>query len=983
MPEPRIQQAIVMCQQVIGDPNKIVEDSDLQRCIDYTVKQLREHPIAPVVLSNEEIVEFRHEMEYLFHIHQEDGCVIVDDIEEPNWYTNYINEPVPDTEEGQAQRKSRVFFWERYRTYLLKAGFPLTVVNRLGNDTLNRLTNLLGNPRCNHHFFRKGLVVGDVQSGKTATYSGLICKAADAGYRVIILMTGTIEKLRVQTQKRLEEAFVGFDMTAQKDGRPINVGVGLPENNIRSRISIPHPNVNAFTTREQGKGDFRYDSALQLNQNDVFFFVIKKNSAILKRLLKWLKALNADQGQSARSGKIHNSLLLIDDEADNASINTRKAEDDPTVINRLIRQLADMFDKTTYVGFTATPFANVFINPLFNEEQMDQQDLFPSNFIFTLEAPDNYVGPTRIFNTFNEDGSPKIPLPEFHDALIPIEDAGAFEEDGFSFYHTHNRSWDDELPNSLIDAVYCFLLANTIRDLRGDLHAPRTMMVNMTRFIAVQKVIKRKLETILTDAINALKYNLDPNNSLCFDNEIISHIYEIWNREYEGKIYKKVNDSKSPIIQWEDIASIIYESNKDVELRVINSQGNDTLDYDAYARVNHRGLRAIAIGGLALSRGLTLEGLIISYFFRNTATYDVLMQMGRWFGYRRNYEDVFRIWMSPQSIRWYSEIADATEELKSDIKNMQDHDLKPKDFGIRVKRLSNELSITAAIKMRTASMITEYLSFTGALLETPYAINDIDTNNHNLQAVVSLLKKVGSPNVINGHYQVRDVSKDCIIEFLKTINISPYNTKFPQKDLIAFLGDSDALSKWDIGFPEGNGPNYNGIDGLSIRTVARTVYVSQEENRRIDIGRRGKIGGTRDGLIGLDEKKSHYDVIEYAKKMAYIEFANNHPEKEWGENYSSDTWFRYIAQWQRKPLLLVYLIAPKEPTDKNETNRCIIDVVSNFKPEVNPIVCFALGIPSDGENKVRMVQYAANLVYTEAQKRSMEADNADVDEDYE
>ena len=976
MSEPRIQQAIIFCQRLIGDSNKAIEDVELQKCIDYTVSSLRQNPINPINLSEEEIVQFRREMEFFFHIHQEDGSVITDDIEDPNWYTNYINEPDTNTEDGKLQKEERVFFWERYRSYLLNNGFPLPVVNRLGNYTLNRLTNLLGNPKSDHGFFRKGLVVGDVQSGKTATYSGLICKAADAGYRVVILMTGTIEKLRVQTQKRLEEAFVGFDMTAQQDGRPINVGVGLPIYSI-SRLGrpIPHPNINTFTTREQGAGDFHYNAALQLNQNDVFFFVIKKNGAILRRLLRWLKDLNANHG------KIHNSLLLIDDEADNASINTRQRDDDPTVINALIRKLADVFEKTTYVGFTATPFANVFINPFFDEEHMDQQDLFPSNFIFTLEAPDNYVGPARIFNTFNEDGSLHEPPPEFHDALIPIEDAGAYEDDGFFFFYTHKRIWDDELPDSLTDSVYCFLLANVLRDLRGDYHAPRTMMVNMSRFIAVQKVIKRNLEVILTDVINALQYNLDMANPYNFENEIIERIYGVWLEQYDGRIRKNPEDTKSPVVKWEEIVPMLYQSNKDVELRVINSQGNDTLDYDAYERANHRGLRVIAIGGLALSRGLTLEGLVVSYFFRNTATYDVLMQMGRWFGYRRNYEDIFRIWMSPQSIRWYSEIADATEELKRDIKNMQDHDLKPKDFGIRVKRLSSELSITAAIKMRTATMITEYLSFTGTLLETPYAINDTDKNKHNIQNVLELIHKTGNPDKINNRYQIRDIKREIIIDFLRQLNISPYNTKFPVNDLIAFIGNSDALKTWDIGFPEGKGPIYNGIDGLNIRSVTRTIYVSHEENKRIDIGRRGKVGGTLDGLIGLEEKTTHFEVVEHAKELAYADFMQNHPDRVWKENYSSDTWFRFIDQKNRRPLLLIYLINPEKPSDERECNDLTSETVCRFNAEENPIVCFALGIPSDGVNTVRKVQYAANLIYTDAQMRSMEADNADVDED--
>ena len=258
--------------------------------------------------------------------------------------------------------------------------------------------NCVGNPKSENNFLKRGLIIGDVQSGKTSTYIGLMCKAADAGYKVFILLTGTIESLRRQTQERVEEGFIGIDMSSKDN---VRVGVGLDGQPLFAK---------ALTSRLRDfTGGVNTIADSLANNNQAVVFVIKKNPTALRNLTEWLIKLNADP----RTGKIDEPMLMIDDEADNASINTSKNKEDPTTINKLIRELANVFTKSNYVGFTATPFANVFIDPE-STEKMETQDLFPEDFIVALPTPNNYVGPTKIFSN---DGM-------FHNQLIFINDAG-------------------------------------------------------------------------------------------------------------------------------------------------------------------------------------------------------------------------------------------------------------------------------------------------------------------------------------------------------------------------------------------------------------------------------------------------------------------------------------------------------------------------------------------------------------------------------
>eukprot|EP01136_Pigoraptor_vietnamica_P019892 Opistho-1_new@68047 len=337
------------------------------------------------------------------------------------------------------------FYWVRFRNHLQSDWSPSVL--RTFDKVTDEILDLCGNPAApEHEWNRRGLVIGDVQSGKTATYTAICCKAADAGYQAIVLLTGTLESLRRQTQKRLDEGFAGLDSSeflpsARKVlGKSRAVGAGIAN---QTRFAA------VFTSRTR---DFNKDvlNSRQLTLRAVkepVLFVVKKHKSIIENLATWLQAYNADTG-----GRISESLLLIDDEADNASINTNNADTDPTAVNKSIRNLLSVFRRRSYIGFTATPFANVFIDPDISDDSFFKEELFPRDFIYALEAPTNYIGASKVFG---EDAETEL--------IQTLEDADQI------FPLSHKSTWVvSELPVSLIHAIHAFCITNAIRDLRGD-----------------------------------------------------------------------------------------------------------------------------------------------------------------------------------------------------------------------------------------------------------------------------------------------------------------------------------------------------------------------------------------------------------------------------------------------------------------------------------------------------------------------------------
>lgn len=884
--------------------------------------------------SNEELAALKRNIQYKYQIYTVPGQSILADYEQENWYSDRKSEITPR-------------FWNRYKNYLIdQKHFSPNVVSTLGEDTLDqKLMNYILDPKADYKspVLKRGLIIGDVQSGKTSTYIGFLCKAADAGYKVFILLTGTIESLRKQTQERVEEGFIGIDMSAEsKDGR--RVGVGLDNQPIRAMSMTSR--VKDFV----GDNDKTVISLAGIT--DAIVFVIKKNATTLQKLTKWLVELNADK----LTKKINMPMLMIDDEADNASINTSASKEDPTRINKLIRELASVFTISNYVGFTATPFANVFIDPE-TTEKMETQDLFPEDFIVALPTPSNYIGPNRIFA---KDG-------EYHDQLVYIKDAGREEEDGFPFYFKHKKEWAGELPDSLTDAVYAFYIVNAIRDLRGDYKAHRSMLINISRFVAVQKHIKAEVEEIHGNAYRAIKFNLSADEQSLKD-PVLYRIHEIW-----SKYYSHIEFS------WEEIAEAMYQAIEKIQIKVVNSsKTSEKLEYPKDVS-----LRVIAIGGLALSRGLTLEGLIISYFYRNTSTYDVLMQMGRWFGYRKNYEDLFRIWTCKDSADWYAEIAEATDKLKDDMSLMRELGQKPRDFGIRVRNNSADLRITAYNKMRNSTDEYEFSSYYGGIVETPYLCYNAAAHINNYNEVVKLVNDSISagisferqtPSIGKGRYILQDVPKTRIIEFIRKLKISRFSSDFDVTQIAEFLRNSSdpLIEKFDVAFMDGNpiDGKISEIAGRTIYQVKRTRCIIDRDTDRLSLGRRGKLGGPNDGLAGIADYNGRKaeDIVAEAKTAFIRTYELTRQEKFTKDNFSSETWFRFVKD--RKPLLIIYLIDVNG--DEDERQKKQFDELKEKLGKV-PVVGFALGLPRNDEAAaLSSTRYRANKIYNWFERDEMD-----------
>lgn len=883
--------------------------------------------------SDEDLEACRRDLKYRYAVESTPGNIILNDYDQNEWYT---------------ERKDEIeqTFWLRYKSYLLDdKGFSPNIVSKLGNETLDQnLMNHLLDPdiKSETPILRRGLVIGDVQSGKTSTYIGLICKAADAGFKVFILLTGTIESLRKQTQERVEEGFIGIDMSDITIGGK-RVGVGMDNKPLRA---------TAFTSRNN---DFTGNSdkiAVALDNFNAVVFVIKKQREVLRKLTNWLIKMNADP----ITKRIDLPMLMIDDEADNASINTSKDKENPTTINKLIRKLANIFTLSNYVGFTATPFANVFIDPATTEE-MENQDLFPEDFIVSLPTPDNYIGPEKIFS----------PDGKYHNQLVYITDAGTTQEDGLSFYLTHKKDWTGDLPGSLTDAMYTFYIANAIRDLRGDGKSHRSMLVNMSRFIRVQEYILSEIERIHQDAYRNIKFNLSDNFEESMRNPVLKHIYEIWESQYSDTEFT-----------WEEIANVLCDAIEPIMIQVVNSARNS----DKLVYPQGEGIRVIAIGGLALSRGLTLEGLVVSYFCRNTCTYDVLMQMGRWFGYRRGYEDLFRIWIRRSSAEWYAEISEATEELKADMRLMNESHKRPKDFGIRVKNNSEELQITSANKMRNSVDELVTCSYFGSIIETPYLVYNPEKQIGNYQKTIRFIKSLEDNN-----YRIERVAanqgrpkpmilkvpKEYIIDFLESFVVSKYNTRFKTEQILRFLNGCDdrSIAEFDIAFSEGKkGSAFAPVTlgHTQIIPILRSNCQISEYDDRLDIGRRGKLGGPGDGLAGIldTDEMSAEDIISGAKERFKTEYQKKQgvPFKD-DATYPGRTWFQYVKS--RRPLLIIYFICAEgdESNAKSFTRmwKAMGDALS---------VGLALGFPeNDTIAAFEMYSYRANKTYNYFERDEM------------
>lgn len=829
-----------------------------------------------------------------------------------------------------------------YDRYLREDGYPAKVVDTLMQVSL-KIAGHLQDPAEEGKWDRRGLVIGHVQSGKTANYLGLVARAADAGYKFIVVVAGVHNNLRMQTQERVDAGFVGEvsdrarRARLEAEGKPIYVGVGRYPGHKRP-VALTST-LQDFNKRQADtlRGSLR-------DWSKPVVVVIKKNVTTLRALSKWLSDFNKEAGQDQIADV---PMLFIDDEADNASINTNKPELDPARTNALIREILALFHKSSYVGYTATPFANIFINPDTKDEML-QDDLFPKHFIHCLDAPTNYFGAEKIFLAS-----------EGERYLRRIRDC----EDVLPLRHPKTAQID-ELPVSLKCAIRTFIIARALRSLRGQTTKHCSMLINVSRFVEVQKEVRRVVDLYRISLANAVEACGALPEKLALRDLHMRDLKETFEQEYAEAGYV-----------WHQVQAALHQAASSVRTAVVNSKSDEGLNY-AEAADRGEALNVIAIGGLSLSRGLTLEGLTISYMYRNTRMYDTLLQMGRWFGYRPNYEDLCRVWLSDDSIDWYEHIADATEELRDSIKEMNRVKATPETFGLMVRSHPDALTVTAANKMRDAESRTVSVSYDGRLLETHILSTDEAVNAANLTLMKQLHLQLLSQHLPrrvrelperDWHEVWREVPVSVIKQFLAGFSV--------HRDLAGrFMSARDYVDQiagrfgaWDIAFLSLKRPDQGSekLDDFDMAIQSRTaghdngVLRTPPSGDGYMVTSKQRVAGKGDERIGLFKPE-----IDEALRIAR---ESDSALRDKSADDISDRYFRNVAV-RGRPLLMLHLLNLNAPSEDETKGQRLLSAVP----------ALGLSFPHTGDYKT--VEYVLGRVML--RQLSLDFDSPDDEEDF-
>lgn len=549
--------------------------------------------------------------------------------------------------------------WTALKQRLKSLGRSEEEIRSVDEDS-TAVVSLLENPG-KTTFDCRGLAIGHVQSGKTGNMAGVIAKSADTPYKFFVVLSGLTDTLRNQTQIRLDGDLIESgqqdrwyrwtqaDMT--KDGR-----------------------LEKGDFRDTAAGGFLLDGARN------HLAVMKKNANILRRFRNKLKATPKSILEST-------PFLIIDDECDQASVNSAQLQSAISATNKLIREIVELLPRVTYVGYTATPFANVLINP------NDTEDLYPRDFIYPLNRPRAYFGAAELFGREALEGE-DAGVETGYDMIriVPEEEA--------QFLRPSSRKAADfrfEVTKSLADAINYFVMTVAAREVRGQDDEHSTMLVHTSMLNSVHRSTRIAVEPYLAD----LRAKLSSN-----DANTINKLKKLWDDECSRVGAADFGLTK---INFDQIVGRLSSVVGSISVKVENWSSTDRIDYSEPAR------RYLVVGGNVLARGLTLNGLIVSYFMRTSSQYDTLMQMGRWFGYRKGFADLPRIWMEDDVREAFFNLATVEEEIRRDVLRYEEENITPMQFAVRIRKIPG-LAITARSKMRDSK--TAEIGYEGQHLQT-------------------------------------------------------------------------------------------------------------------------------------------------------------------------------------------------------------------------------------------------------------------------
>jgi hypothetical protein len=856
-----------------------------------------------------------------------------------------------------AGRKQDWRYWQRYRDWL-EAKLPSAAIDEL-DDTTDAVLGLLEDPLREEPWDRRGLVVGHVQSGKTGNYTGLICKAADAGYKIIIVLAGLHNNLRAQTQIRLDEGFLGFETAPNPEDIRL-VGVGEIDRDPRIR-----PN---YATNRSDKGDFTPSATKNLGitpEQRPWLFVVKKNKTVLERLLRWVRnhVANMEDPETGRKLVTNLPLLMIDDEADHGSVDTDEQvfdengqpdqEHEPTTINRMVRRILHTFTKSAYVGYTATPFANIFIHDRSTTRE-EGPDLFPAAFIINLGAPSSYVGPARVFGLNSGEARVNgLPLIRHVSDFVNPDGLAGWMPSKHRSSHIPLVEGRPAVPDSLREAIEAFVLACAIRALRGQGYQHSSMLVHVTRFTNVQRHVHAQVEEHVRHIRQRILRGVD-------DETLVSRLRHLLESDFHGTSQQiaAIDPTLEPsgMPAWEDVRRVLPEVLPDIQVRMINGTAKDALDYVEHSNT---GLKVIAIGGDKLARGLTLEGLCVSYFLRSTKMYDTLMQMGRWFGYRPGYLDICRLYTTSELTEWFGHITDAAEELREEFDLMVASGGTPKQYGLKVQS-HPVLMVTSRLKMRAAKSLM--LSFSGQLLETVALFKDGTVLNRNLDAARRFLGSLDTPKPNPGRvwqgsqqswtgYLWEDVSYADVADFLLAYRTHPDAYKVKSSlvaEFIQSMAKRGELVSWTvalIGGGQGRPEDFG--DGVKVNTLKRKKKSVHENRYSI-----GRLLSPRDEAIDLDDA-AWSAALNLTRQISKADPARLQDSKE--PDFPSGPAIRKVKGFgaegvpaqPNRGLLLLYALDPKEAE-------------AGLPDDAPAVIAFGISFP--GSDTGVKVEYKVNTV---------------------
>ncbi|MGB3259712.1 Z1 domain-containing protein [Paenisporosarcina sp.] len=686
---------IEMLERIFGgiSGKKITED-ELKKGVSKALETYKLlDPAINIAELTQHVKDYMHEIMYVTHA---SGTVVHDnDIESSEWW------------------KKETIQWNHYRAFeKTLAHLPKEVRKTVDEDT-SKILSFLPNPNSKFPFSRLGLVVGFVQMGKTTNYTGVINKAIDTGYDIVLVLAGLTEDLRDQTQKRTEESVIGLNSDNQT-----KTGVGHLLDFSEDIVPCTSRNIYRVVNNENmlvTSGDFDRAKmgSVVYKQGKKYIFIIKKRPANLKAFSDWVQNQPFFDSESGKAVGV--SLIMIDDESDQASINTSSKEISST--NRHIRSSLNLFEKYVYLGYTATAFANVLIPAPEHEKVQSNQlpDLFPRDFIFLLEPPSNYMGPNEFFE-----------YPRIGGSVTP-------------YTRLVNDNWEDvtdddgkliNLPSSLKRSILYFLLSGTFRQLRKGLRKHHSMLIHVDPY----KLNHRSICSHVEDYMKHVRLVASGEK---VDNKMWNELYLLFqdiNRttpviktrmQYEHSVEFNLNFSYSEVKEHFVNYVCAKEENGDykVKLMEINSDSDDKLRYENYPE----GLHVIAVGGYVLSRGFTLEGLVVSYFRRLTPQVDTLLQACRWNGFHDEYRDLIRVFTTEDLYDLFCMATRITMNLAQQFREMAKEKQTPEKFGLTIYDIQahaidkngrkKKIRPTATNKMRNVPRIPIIDTFEGEALD--------------------------------------------------------------------------------------------------------------------------------------------------------------------------------------------------------------------------------------------------------------------------